>query len=435
MSLPRTKEREYRFKLALKIGLPVFALFIALISNTLIVNYHNLSASFYFQIVLFLFFSIYFIFFVIYKGFDIKITENVSKTFTRDYLYFYLKKDIKKEKQYTLILISVDNLSDINTTYGIKNGDKVLFEVTQWICKYFKSKNIVNFPIGHIKAGDFVLGLKGSKSEYKSILDLMSIKSSDFKVDDIEVEISSAITDTSFSNTFDYMIENLFEIQEENKNKEFNKNIIDMNQSELESAVFNAINKKDLSVMTQNVFEGEKVICKDCFIKLKTADNKLIYPKSYIKVIQKLGLSIEFDMLILEYIVLSYKSKDNEILSLNISPTSIRNQKFISFVKDTMINHKYIKNKIMFVISEHEYYSHIQKYKFTINTLRNLGVLIALDKIGSLHSSFLYLRDLDVDVIRFDSYYSKHLKNLQNHNIIDGFNIMAHEKANLEIRN
>ena len=163
MLLAQTKEREYRFKLALRMGLPLFALLLALLSNTFISNYENLPISFYYETVLLLAFSIYFIFFLIYNGFDVKITDTVSKTFTREYLYKYLEKEIRKEKDYTLVLISIDNLYDINTIYGIKNGDKVLYEVAKWIDNYFKNQNIKDIPLGHIQGRDFVIGLKGLK--------------------------------------------------------------------------------------------------------------------------------------------------------------------------------------------------------------------------------------------------------------------------------
>jgi GGDEF domain-containing protein len=74
--------------------------------------------------------SIYFIFYLIYRGFNVKITDDVSKTFTREYLFGYLKKELKTNKEYTLILVSIDNLNDINSLYSIKNGDKVLLK---WI--------------------------------------------------------------------------------------------------------------------------------------------------------------------------------------------------------------------------------------------------------------------------------------------------------------
>jgi len=227
--LPQIKEREYRFKLALRMGLPIFALILALIFHTLITNYTTLQTSFYIEAVLLLVVSVYFIFFLIHKGFDVKITDNVTKTFTREYLYQYLQKEIKNKKEYTLILISIDNLNDINNLYGIKNGDKVLKFVAEWITQYLKKEGIENYPIGHIKGGDFVIGLEGLKNKYNTILELLCLKSNELKIDDIEVNISGAITDTSYSKDLNYLIENLFEFQ--NKIKIKIKNIIKKKKS------------------------------------------------------------------------------------------------------------------------------------------------------------------------------------------------------------
>ena len=112
MLLPQTKEREYRFKLALRIALPIFGLILALISHTLITSYESLQLTFYIESAILLIISIYFIFYLIYHGFSVNITDRVSNTFSRDYLYEYLKKDIIKHKDYTLVLISIDNILD-----------------------------------------------------------------------------------------------------------------------------------------------------------------------------------------------------------------------------------------------------------------------------------------------------------------------------------
>ena len=213
MLLPQTKEREYRFKLALRMGLPIFALIIALVSHTLIDNYTTLQPSFYVESLILLVFGIYFILYLIYNGFNVKITDDVSKTFTREYLFEYIKKELKKEGDYTLILISIDNLDDINRLYGIKNGDKVLEGVAKWIGSYLQEKKQENFPLGHVKGGDFIIGLRGPLSEFATILELMCLKSAEFSIDDIEVKISGSISDTHYSKNFDYIVENLFELQ------------------------------------------------------------------------------------------------------------------------------------------------------------------------------------------------------------------------------
>ncbi|MDD5203292.1 MAG: diguanylate cyclase, partial [Sulfurimonas sp.] len=258
MLLPQTKEREYRFKLALRMGLPIFALLITFFLTTSISESQTLSALFYIEAVLLLAFSIYFILYIIYNGFDTRVTEIVSKTFTREYLYEYLKKELKKEKEYTLVLISIDNLHDINTLYGIKNGDKVLFEVAKWIGTYIEKKDIKNFPLGHIKGGDFVLGFKANKNKYNTVLELMCLQAEDFKIDDIEIKISGAITDTSFSNELEYMIENLFEIQEMHRHKKSSQNNDVIAPNDLEFLVIDALKRKTFIVMTQNIFEKDK---------------------------------------------------------------------------------------------------------------------------------------------------------------------------------
>jgi len=425
MMLSQTKEREYRFKLALRMGLPIFALILALIFHTLITNYTTLQTSFYIEAVLLLLVSIYFIFFLIYKGFDVQITDSVTKTFTKDYLYQYLQKEIQKKKKYTLILISIDNLNDINTLYGLKNGDKVLQYVTHWINQYFKKEGIENYPIGHIKGGDFVIGLDGFKDKYSTLLELLYLKSNELHVDDIEIKISGAITDTRYSKDLNYLIENLFELQNKNKYTKYEEETI--NPNELELLVIDAIENKNLLLMSQEVYNNrDDVVFRECYIKLKGQNNKIIHPKTYLKVINKLGLGVRFDLMVLEKILKNCRYEEN-IYAVNILPTSLRNNKFLAKTKELL--KEYAGAQVMFVLNEMQYYSYISRYNSIIKSLKSLGVLIAIDRLGAIHTSFLYLRELDIDVVRFDTYYSNNEKLSQNRSIIDGFNIMAHEKG------
>ncbi len=429
MLLPEIKEREYRFKLALRMGLPIFGLVFALIIHTFISSQENLDTSFYIGSIVVLAFSIYFIFHLIYSGFDTKITDIISKVFTRDYLYKYLKKELDSNKDYTLILISCDNINEINNRYGIKSGDKVLCEIPIWINTYLKGKGIFNFPIGHIKGGDFIIGLKGKSSEYRTILELMSLKSDELKIDDIEVIISSAINDTSFSNDLEYMIENLFELQDLNKNqKKFLNENKDINPNELESYVINAIKQKSFIVMNQDVFNKDRrVAIKEYFVKLKASNSKDIHQKSYMKILDKLRLMPEYDYMVLEKSIQNYNA-DDDIFAINISPTSIRNYTFLTKVKELLLNNKHIKNKVMFILYEKEYYSHLDRYNEILKSLRLLGVKIVIDKVGANHASFVYMRELEVDVIRMDGVYTKEIDKSKYKNILDGFILMA--KAN-----
>ncbi len=411
-------------------GLPIFALVLILISNRLITDSDSLSPAFYLISLILVVFNIYFILYIIYESFDIRITEIVSKTFTREYLYKYLKNDIDKNKEYTLLLISIDNLDDINSRYGIKNGDNVLRKTIQWVNKYFSSKDLNNYPMGHIKGGDFVVGFKGLKNQYETIQELMILKSDHFSIDDIEVKISSSIIDTSFSNKLEFLIENLFEQQITNQNQKLiTQNNNDINPDKLELFVINALKKKSFVVMTQDIFKDEKSVIKECFIKLKTSENKIIHPKAYMKVLDRLGLMVDFDLMVLEQYIAKCNTKTDEKYAINISPTSLRNKTFISKAKKLIESNKSINNRLIFLLSEMEYYSQIQRYNTTLKLFRDMGILIAIDRLGAIHTSFLYLRDLDIDIVRFDPFYTKDIVNDKYKCIIDGFNVMAHEKG------
>ena len=428
MILSKTKEREYRFKLALRMGLPIFALTLALISNTLITTYQSLQLSFYIESVLLLTFSIYFIFYLIYKGFSVQITDPISKVFTREYLYKYLLKNIKTKKNYTVVLISIENLHNINLTYGIKNGDKVIYEVVKYISKYFEDKNISNFPLGRVNGADFIIGLDGTKEDFNTILELFYLKSSDFKVDNIEVDFFGAITDTKCSNNLEQMVENLFEIKENSKNKKTVLND-DMNQNDLELYVINSIKSQSIVMMAQNVFDGDDSIMAECFIKLKTSDGKILHPKKYMKIIDSLGLRAEYDFMVLQKSISFYDDKNSVTFVINISPTSLRDNIFLSKVKEILGENPNVKGRIVFILNEIQYYSHIGRYSTILKSLQRIGIKIAIDRLGGIHTSFLYLRDLDIDMVRFDSFYTKDKDNEQHRSIIEGFNLMAHSKG------
>ena len=429
MLLPEKKEREYRFRLALRMGLPIFGLILVLVFTTLINNYENLTPAFYIESLLLLFVSVYFILYLIYKGFDVTITDPVSKTFTREYLYDYLKEQIRKHDRYTLILVSVDNITDINSQYGIKNGDKVLRYVAQWLGEYLQHEGFSDFPMGRIKGGDFIIGLEGSASEHKVLVELLCLKSDEFKIDNIEVKISGAITDTTLSKNIDHLIDNLFEQQELNRyKKESSQEEIDPN--ELESLVIEAIENRSVAIASQKVYDQNKEVqFAELFVRLKTKTGRYIYQKKYKKVINKLGLTLDFDMMLVEKILMGIDKFNTKKVAVQVSTSSLRNPMFFEKVEQLIAKETTVGSRLIFCFSENEYYFKTQKFNAILHSYKELGISFAVDHLGVLHSSFLYLRDLDIDIVRFDSSYTKEQRLKECADIIKGLGYIAHARG------
>ena len=271
--------------------------------------------------------------------------------------------------------------------------------------------------------------MDGSKEDFNTILEQFYLKSSDFKVDSIEVDLFGAITDTKGSNNLEQMVENLFEIKENSKNKKTVLNGDNISQNDLESYVINSIKSQSIVMMAQNIFDGEDSIMAECFVKLKTADGKILHPKKYMKIIDSLGLRAEYDFMVLQKSISYYDDKDTVIFALNISPTSLRDNEFLPKVKEILGEYPNVKDRIVFILNETQYYSHIGRYNSILKSLQRIGIKIAIDRLGGIHTSFLYLRDLDIDIVRFDSFYTKDKDNEQHRSIIEGFNLMAHSKG------
>jgi len=425
MLLPEERERALRFKLALRIGLPIFLLFIIVFISFFSIQQEKIP-SYYFVIALSVFaVTVYYIFYLIYRGQEERITDPVTHTFTREYLVSYFKKMIEKGP-YTILLVSVPNLTDINSRYGVKKGDKVLYEVGHWVGAFLKEKEIERFPIGHYKGSDFLIGLEGTKERYKNILDLMCLKFQNRTVDEIEINVSSSIVDTNYSRDLEQIITHLFDLQEEKLRDKQAADEEEIDPTELESSVIRAIQEHSFSLMYQIVYEKEIPSMLEASVKLINGEGKIIHQNKFMPVVNRLGLTRTFDEMMLEKVVKACERVPHHlILALGLSPSSVRNNSFYERTLALMNNNETARGRIMFILSENEYYQHPKRYNELLQAYRRLGIFIAIDDLGAFKSNMALLKDLKVDVVRFDNLYGKHIKESAFHTIIKGYNIIV----------
>ena len=403
-------------------GLPIF--FLGLLSIFAFINQpeESITPSFYIGATLILAIMIYFFLYMIYRGFDERVTDPITHTFTREYLYKLLKKEILKEN-YSIILISIDNLHNINETYGIKNGDTVLYRTVKEITNFLDTKGIHDFPLGHIKGGDFLIGLDGKKEKYASIIDLMCLKFSSSNINNIEVQIVGAIVDNSFSKNLDYLVDHLFEQQTLNKfSKDIRKDEDAIDPNDLEISIIDAIKNCSFKIYAQNIYDKSgNTFLEDLSVKLEIKE-KIIHQKVFIPVINRLGLSKEYDLMLLDKVA-NKISKNGKLCAFSISPTTIRDPHFMSYVRGLIDTYANIEHKIVLLISEIDYYNNVVRYNQTIQNLRAMGIFIAIDRFGEYHSSFLYFREIEVDMVRFDSKYTKSLSSDRYESILKGLHV------------
>lgn len=419
MTYTEQKEREHRFALALRMGLPIFFLSVITLFALLTRNYTTLSSLIVLSIAL-LGIMIYFIFYLIYQSSHENITDTITHTFTPEYFFKLFKKAIAKNKQ-TLVLISVENLSSINERYGVSNGDKTLQHTALKIDTFFQDKKIDKLPLTRYKGGDFLIFLPGEKGEYSPLIELFLSKYENLVNNDIEIRLDAVMIDSGMGNETDLLITRLYELYNDriSSDKEEYYSI-----TELENEIVKAVEKRNFSIGFWPVCCDEYPVY-DTTVKLIDSEGRFIHQSRYVPVLNRLNKIRQLESDVIEKIA-SVCDDNNRNFIVNVSAVTLRNPHFFEHALTLFERYPNARHKITLMFEEKEYCHQLERFALQIEHYRKAGYKIAIDRLGGHQTTLLYLKELHVDIVRFDPLYTRHIKESGYQNIVQGLNLSAH---------
>lgn len=421
MLYPEQKERENRFKLALRMGIPIFALSVITVTSVLLRYFNHIPTSFVIIAFSMLGIMVYYLFYLIYQGFNERITDPISHAFTREYFVGMMQKSLQK-KPYTFMLFSIENLDDINRQYGYANGDRVLRDVANRLSDYFDEKGLHSLPIAHFKGGDFLIALEGELQEYRSMMEVMCVKFKHYSVDDIEIDLFGSMTDSTQMHELDKIIEQLFELQNEKRKMSMDQEGENIDPGTIENLVIDAIDSNAFSYRYQAAYSEGQVILYEMAVKLVTSEGKLVHQKRFMPVVNRLGLLRRYDQMQFDAAMNALGALPaSEKIAIDIAASTLRHPHFFDHVMMQLSNNTLLKERLIFVFSETNFFHQTQQFNARLQAYRRAGICIALDRLGGLHSSLRYLQDLDVDIVRYDNYLGKEISAPKMQAMLEGF--------------
>jgi len=304
MLLSAKEERERRFKLALRAGIPILLLFFLLFFTTFSKgSISSLTLENAFLMGGLVFTTIYFIYFLL----ELDVKETLLDQTTEGFNHEAFVKKLEKHQPQTVAILVVKNLFTINENYGNTATNGLLHTLVSKLNYSMRTHGIKENWIGRHSGSEFLIALDLESNTFKKLLEHFVQENS--SIDGIEIDYRFAIVnhgEASPEKTIALLKDELASL--EIRSSQHSEKIKDINTlSRLEQSTIKALEDESLTLYFRPLYhiKRDRVDSYEIAVKLRDTQGREILPKDYLPIINRLGMGRSYDMLSLKKLSIS----------------------------------------------------------------------------------------------------------------------------------
>ncbi len=353
----------------------------------------------------------------------------------RAYFNDELTKVVDKAKRNSkhncsVLYLDLDNFKYVNDTLGHAAGDKILVDIT----KILKQRTRKSDLLARLGGDEFVIlicedNLKIVADIAENFREQIANYSLHYegKIIDIGCSIGVAIINEETKSTSEVMSQadvachfakragrNRVHIFSDNDSNDVKTMSLDMGWSRriklaIENNSFVLALQPIVNTNNQNL-ESYEVL-----IRMRDEQGAIIMPFAFLPTAERFGLAVDIDTWVINHAIKYLSSIRNHYpdvrFSVNLSAQSLTVPEIPKLIPNLLQTYNLSADALTFEVTETSAIADMNTAVELLSSLQKLGCKTSLDDFGSGMSSFAYLRELPVDIVKIDGSFVRNMTN------------------------
>ena len=370
------------------------------------------------------------------------ITDSLTRLANRRRLREYVKELIqKREGEFAVIYVDLDNFKEINDYYGHSVGDEVIIKIAEILTKYTYKYELSS----RIGGDEFVLIWKEyiNKGDLNyRMKQLLKHISEPISIGELTLNVTASIGVSIYPYDAESFDELLRKADIALREAKYKKNSIIFFNTELDKKIQKEIKiKNELPKALENdefklffqpkVDKKGKIISCEALIRWQKADGSIVFPGEFIEIAEKSGFIIELGKWVIKesFKTLNEWSNDDDLknisLAFNISFEQIKSNNFLKDLRAFIYELNPPLSNVEVEFTESVFLENSKKIDSIIKFFHENSIKVNLDDFGTGYSSIAFLKKYDIDIIKIDKTFVDDVLDIQGRKYVKAIVDMA----------
>jgi diguanylate cyclase (GGDEF)-like protein len=371
------------------------------------------------------------------------LTDLYNRRKFEDFLHYEIIRSARHQRNFSVMMVDLDNFKYINDTFGHPVGDLVLKELSMLLSGCLRKGDV----LARLGGDEFAILLpetelaKGMQVANKL---LQSLQDKEFELPVGKVRCTASFSLVSYpedglteGEIYSAMDVVLYKAKSHGKNQvmtaecEEDRSMMSVfRQGEFLRA---ALREDRIEVHLQPIIRLHDRSVKAFEVLVRIRDGEVIVPAGeFVDVAEKLGMAQEMDKAVFRKGLAHYASVSSKhadvMFFFNLFPRSFNDIEWVRAIPAMARSAGVPCEHIVLELTEREALPNLSQVRAVIEELKGTGIKIALDDFGSGFSSFMYLKYLPVDYVKIEGSFVQQIVNDPRDRImVEHINSMAHE--------